>query len=268
MAKMFYTLEEAAEKLGRSQDEVKQLVQSGQLQEFRDRDRLMFKRDQVDLLAGGESIALTDDLEPISLASSGSGSAIALADDTKEGTGGGISIFDVTEEADPNSKTVVSSQATAPDFAMDPSNTGSGLLNLTREADDTGLGEDLLKDVYGQSEQGAPTPTGDLFESTGAASDVGAAAAPAVTMVAVTPIDGTWSGLAGGMALGMVIAIMAAMAVLVMALMGLGGGGSASGGAGSIFDTVAKNHMAIAGGLAGAIVLFGIIGMLIGKKTA
>ena len=52
MAKMFYTLEETAEKLGLSDEQVKGLASEGKLQQFRDRDKLMFKREQVDLLAG------------------------------------------------------------------------------------------------------------------------------------------------------------------------------------------------------------------------
>ena len=52
MAKMFYSIEEAAQRMGKSVDQVKKMASSGQLQEFRDRDRLMFKREQVDLLAG------------------------------------------------------------------------------------------------------------------------------------------------------------------------------------------------------------------------
>ena len=51
VAKLFYTLEEAVEKLGMTEDQVKELVASGKLGEYRDRDRLMFKVDQVDLLA-------------------------------------------------------------------------------------------------------------------------------------------------------------------------------------------------------------------------
>ena len=43
MAKMFYTLDEAAAKLGMSESDVQSLAESGQLQEFRDRDKLMFK---------------------------------------------------------------------------------------------------------------------------------------------------------------------------------------------------------------------------------
>ena len=39
MAKLFYTLDEASSKLGKSESEVKAMVSNGQLQEFRDRDR-------------------------------------------------------------------------------------------------------------------------------------------------------------------------------------------------------------------------------------
>ena len=84
MDKMFYSIEEAAQKLGKSVDAVKEMVSKGQLQEFRDRDRLMFKREQVDLLAGDSG-----ELEPLTLASSGSAPGLA---ESKESTG--ISIFE------------------------------------------------------------------------------------------------------------------------------------------------------------------------------
>ena len=51
MAKMFYTLAEAAEKLGVGESEVSPMASAGKLKQFRDRDKLMFKRDQVDNLA-------------------------------------------------------------------------------------------------------------------------------------------------------------------------------------------------------------------------
>src|SRR5213594_4444292 len=104
MAKMFYTLEEVAAKLKKTSDEVKAMAKSGQIQEFRDRDKLMFKVDQIDLLAGSdeESGEVHLDLEDVNQGSSvigltGSGidlkeeSAIGLAD-SREGTG--ISVFD------------------------------------------------------------------------------------------------------------------------------------------------------------------------------
>ena len=50
MAKMFYSLEEAAKRLGKTVDEVRIMSGKGVLTEFRDGDRLIFKVDQVDLL--------------------------------------------------------------------------------------------------------------------------------------------------------------------------------------------------------------------------
>ena len=52
MAKMFYNLEEAAAKLGKTEAEVRDMASLGQLTEFRDGDKLIFKVDQVDLVAG------------------------------------------------------------------------------------------------------------------------------------------------------------------------------------------------------------------------
>ena len=50
MAKMFYTLAEATEKLGCSEDEVRQLVKDGKLREFRDAGKINFKVSEIDAL--------------------------------------------------------------------------------------------------------------------------------------------------------------------------------------------------------------------------
>jgi excisionase family DNA binding protein len=50
MAGMFYSIQEVAEKLGKSEDEVRQLVKTGQLREFRDGPNLLFKVDEVSAL--------------------------------------------------------------------------------------------------------------------------------------------------------------------------------------------------------------------------
>ena len=61
MAKMFYTLEEVAEKLGKSEEDVREMARTGELQEFRDRDKLMFKVEQIDLLCfGGYEVEFGD----------------------------------------------------------------------------------------------------------------------------------------------------------------------------------------------------------------
>jgi excisionase family DNA binding protein len=274
MAKMFYTLDEAAKRLGKSEDQVKQMVSSGQLQEFRDRDRMMLKRDQVDLIAGdggGDDTSLGlgsgVDLEPISLASSGSqglgasGSGFALAGDAparKEASG--ISIFDDDlEVADPNAQTHVNAARNV-EFADKGGSGGSGLLEAAREADDTSLGADILGNVYGdQQDTMSATATdhgGALFESTGAeVADSGAVVAPMMTMES---FDGKGSGLAGGLALGMVITLAVAIAVAVFGLTGMSGG---------LMDTIAQNFWAVVGGLAAFTLICGIIGLVVGGKS-
>ena len=105
MAKMFYTIEEVCEKLAKSPDEVREMASSGQIQEFRDRDKLMFKVEQIDLLAGDEDtgevhLELEDTAghSGIGLTSSHTGDE-AVAESgpdmsTGTGTGTGISVFD------------------------------------------------------------------------------------------------------------------------------------------------------------------------------
>ena len=51
MAGMFYSLQEAAERLGLSEEDFKGLVEQGKLREFRDGPNLLFKVDEVETLA-------------------------------------------------------------------------------------------------------------------------------------------------------------------------------------------------------------------------
>ena len=76
MAKMFYTTEEAAQKLGVNGDQLKALISENKLREFRDGARVMFKVDQVDKLssdrkAGTASGTKAGSGGPIGLAESG-----------------------------------------------------------------------------------------------------------------------------------------------------------------------------------------------------
>ncbi|MEL7088816.1 MAG: hypothetical protein AAGL98_10325 [Planctomycetota bacterium] len=161
MAKMFYTLEEASERLGLEADAIKEMAASGKLQQFRDRDKLMFKREQIDQLAspgdsaeGGSSLGIPladagpDDTDAISLADS-MASGVGEPVDPKEGTG--ISVFDAgeVEPADPMAQTQVTQpQIDDEELALESVGSGSGLLDLTRESDDTSLGAELLDEIY------------------------------------------------------------------------------------------------------------------------
>jgi len=56
MAGMFYTLQEVAEKLNKTEEEIKEIVKKGKLREFRDGPNLLFKVDEVEALMSDTSI--------------------------------------------------------------------------------------------------------------------------------------------------------------------------------------------------------------------
>lgn len=268
MAKLFYSLEETCQKLGKSEDEVLELVDSNRLSKFVDGDKLIFKVDQVDLLAEGEdedaSIGFADD-SAIGLDSDDS--AIGFADD--EGPSGdakeqtGISIFDVdeTEEADAAAQTQITS---APSFgletAADPAASGSGLLDMTREADDTSLGADLLSDFdMGDGEgstvgEGVGAGGGALFEE--ASSSAGQ---PVAVMYAEETLEPGPSMAAMFASFGLFLVMAFAFALIV----------SITTGAGVVMDLIEGLDIAIlAGGMAGVVVVLAIIGFFVGKMTS
>lgn len=275
MAKMFYTLEEAAEKLAKTTDEVASMGKSGQIQEFRDRDRLMFKRQQIDLLAGGgdetETAASDAGEDPgmIGLADSGEGQAVELKDesvlgleDSRDSTG--IALFDADEleASDPSAVTHVSDTAVAPmEFSLDAGSSGSGLLDLTREEDDTSLGG-VLDEIYPSEDDAEMGGAGSgLFASDtddAAGAEAEAAAAGMVMPQVVEIYDGGWSGLGVGMSIGAVISLLLAAQVLL---------GSHANTLDSLTSTVAGNFPIVMGGLAGGTVLLGLIGYFVGRST-
>lgn len=264
MDKMFYSLDEAAAKLGKSAEDVRQMASRGQLQEFRDRDKLMFKREQVDLLAGGGEdgmIPLASDSGELSLSSSGTGMKLG---DSKESSA--ISIFEAesTDDADANAVTRVASGGAA-GFA-DPGKSGSGsggLLDLTKEADDTSLGAGLMEDVYAndtvaqQTAADIPGQSGEagaLFESPGTEPE----AATTAVLVAPEAYDGTWSGIAGGLAAGMAVALLLAAFAIIMGFTSTAGGGMVS--------VIGNNFMIFVAVAAGVPIVFALIGMMLGRR--
>jgi hypothetical protein len=283
MAKMFYSIEEAAQRLGKSAAEVQQMASSGQLQEFKDRDKLMFKREQVDLLAGGKGDSASfiplagnegssmglqlDDSGGGSKSGSKGGSGHIELDDPASKEKSGISIFDTegTEEGDPSAVTRIT-ETRGEDITLESVGSGSGLLDLTREADDTSLGADLLEDVYKPDEEGSggsqTQGASGLFETTAAPSDVAAAAAAAgmggIGMVAVEPYDGLWSGITGGAAL---VATLVVAVTLVTVLMGLMGADN------PIATLVGANVLMYVGIGVVLLLIAAGIGAFLGKRT-
>jgi hypothetical protein len=269
MAKMFYTLEEAAGKLGVSAEKVREMASSGQLQEFRDRDRLVFKVEQVNMLAGSDE---GDDSIPLA----DSGAEIALAvDDSRTGSGAagaegttkdksGISIFegDDSEDTDASAQTQITSSVGGITMG-DPGNSGSGLLDITKSGDDTSLNAGLLEDVYqggGRNDASADENSGGgLFENTGVASDVGVGAgSPAMAMMLAEPYDAAWSGIGGGVALGLTLVAGVMLSVVIVAAMGVSNF--------ALTTFLTGNVLMSAGIFAGLILVSTLIGFVLGRK--
>ncbi len=296
MAKMFYTLEEVCSKLEKHEDEVRAMVQSGQIQEFRDRDKLMFKVEQIDLLTGGEedtsdvhieldtmagatdipdesSIGLADSHVTTSLTDAGgsaSASGLGLADsresislsDSREGTG--VSVFDTDHGGDGDKTTV--GEAVEEELGLDAVGSGSGLLDLTRESDDTSLGAELLEEVYSSEENiEMPAHASGLFEAA-SVERPGQEVTPTVGSAAAVPMvieayDGAGSGLGVGMLIGAVAALVCVAIVIIV---------SFSGATSVLATKIASSDGSIwmwAGGLAGLTVILGGIGLFIGKAS-
>jgi len=276
MAKMFYTLEEAAERLEVSEDEVRQMVSDGKLQQFRDRDKLMFKREQVDTLSGRSKGESSGEGDSVSLDDTSAGDESSKEDD-REATG--ISVFDADEvdEADPMAQTQVTSASTDDDeLVLESVGSGSGLLDLTRESDDTSLGAELLEEIIPgggeDSDAGLETTpmSSNVFDT---APDVEPSAsglenlqsgdeaiggAP-VVVAAQEPSDPIGSGFSAGMLFGALVALFLG---LIMAMYAVFGTPSA------LTTAFAQSLPMYAGLLLIGSILLGIVGAVVGKVTA
>jgi hypothetical protein len=312
MAKIYYTNDEAMEKLGMTEDEIKSLVRDGKLREFRDAGKVHFKTEDIDKLAAAAppvsqsdasaesslpGLSLSDEtdmsadsgeitLEPVEdlSALSGSGSSIGLApesddassasdaglislEDSQGGasaevtlddstarsdirkddtiiTSTGVSVFDdeLESEADPAADTVLTASA-SDQVALEGIGSGSGLLDLTREADDTSLGAELLDEIL----PGGGETRMDEVESIDAgvaseSSDAGVVAeAPAGYRVASAPVvvDDPYAPAFTGI---MVVA------TIMLTLAGAVAGAFVQGAWPSYLQTIYANFMVVFGG--------------------
>ncbi len=128
---------------------------------------------------GGKALSGSDllDASSIDLAATGDEDMISFEDEGPDQTATGkekddtvvssvgVSVFDeedLDEDADPAAKTAMS--ATSGGTGLEGVGSGSGLLDLTREKDDTSLGAELLDEIYPGDESG--TGTVEMGEST------------------------------------------------------------------------------------------------------
>lgn len=180
MAGEYCSLEEVIEKLGKSEQEIKGLVSEGKLHEFRDGEKVLFKIAEVDALiseisqldtaAGASGVQLLpDDSGADSEPEAGLTAGINLGDLTGADTTVGTTGINVLGDTDDEYKLADDSQGETQiveseeaedlgsldgDLSMDSVGSGSGLLDLSLQADDTSLGA-VLDDILPAAGEGA-----------------------------------------------------------------------------------------------------------------
>lgn len=185
-------------------------------------------------------------------------------------SGDSISIFDNDDlelsGADPMAKTQVA-PSLEDQIALEGVGSGSGLLDLTRESDDTSLGAEVLDHI---DMDGIPTALSNQTPGAGAAdaeysepapAAIGVGQTPPTEVVEVAAVEGppdAMSGLFGGMAVGLAI-VMLVMSVVYAA--------ASSGVIPDMVKALSENVIALVAGGFFASVIFGIIGFVLNKSA-
>jgi hypothetical protein len=318
MAKLFYTLTETAEVLSKTEDEIREMAKSGKLEEMRDGESIMFKCNQVDLLAndapesgdidldidldgssvgmgladsgvdkpaggeitedipaGGSGYGMSDSGTSLGLGGSGagldlggsgfgfdlgdSGSGVSL-DLGDSGAASGIGAAFEGGEDDDSAETRVA-DALNEELSLEAVGSGSGLLDLTNESDDTSLGAELLDEVWEDGGSGGfDADASGLFETSETEQPTPVTAdAPMGLPVAMAEVyDGSWSGTGVGLLLGSLIALLAVSVMLVTSIMGVSP---------KLATMVTGDVMMWGGGFLGFAIFAGLVGMFIGKAS-
>jgi len=264
MAKIYCTKEEAIAKLGVSQDEFEKMVSDGKLRSYPDGARQVFKVADVEALAGGGSGGEVD-LKPVggdtvSLAEADAGKPAGKEDTVI--TAEGISIFDdedlEIETADPMAKTQIA-PSVEDQVLLEGIGSGSGLLDLTRESDDTSLGAEVLEHIDMEGAVGSDLTAGLEGETTAGA---GAGFAPRAEVAAAPPtyveaMDAS-SGFFSGLAVGLALLSLVIVSMTVAALMGR---------VPSYFESLQQRLLLFVFGALVVVAIFGIVGLLIGRSV-
>ena len=209
MAGMFYSLQEVTAKLKKTEKEIKGLVKEGKLREFRDGPNLLFKIDEVESLLSDTSVMAPKEspAEPeegeISLAREAAESGVegieVSGDETMATAGEGINVLGETDseyqladdtmgetkaatdevklEEDMLAETKAASdegllEEVEEDVSLDSFGSGSGLLDLSLQADDTSLGG-ILDEIYtAEGEEGQAAPEASAVEVAAGAEEI------------------------------------------------------------------------------------------------
>jgi len=264
--KMYYTEEEAAHRLGITAEELASYVRDDKLRVFQDGARKMFKTEEVDALAGpapGADESGEIELTPADTASDTTSlneadkvPAAATGKDDTVVTAEGISIFDdedlEIEDADPMAKTQIA-PTLEDQIALDGVGSGSGLLDLTRESDDTSLGAEVLEHI--NMEEGVPS---DLMPDQ-LSGEEPYVPQPQPTMPAaptfVEQADPV-SGLFGGMIVAAAVVMVVLVPVVLAAMLGM---------LPAFVETMKNNMAMVLVGAVALVVVAAIVGLMMGK---
>ncbi|HOQ05659.1 MAG TPA: hypothetical protein PKY88_10655 [Anaerohalosphaeraceae bacterium] len=279
MAGKYYTLQEVMEKLGKSEEQVKALVKEGTLRQYLDKGQPLFDQTQVDALAADQQglldltaagtdfdlkleetaeIKLLPDEEetpeaPKKESEGGFGLSMAgeenLSSEDTRATSMGINVLDESDEgyklaADTKGETRAGEleeiESLDADANLESVGSGSGLLDLSLQADDTSLGA-VLDDILPAAAEGAAevpaaeeplklaeeAPLEEMPEEPKAPQAVSAAeptgleaapveAGPAAQLVALAPVDPATAAYG--------LAMLVPFASLIIAAIALGAG--------------------------------------------
>jgi hypothetical protein len=185
-----YTQDEAMKKLALGKEDLANLVREGKLREFRVEGKTTYKTAEIDalaaelnpLVASGMDESSSDgssesaiELLPVDATDGGTdaisleetGEHLAPTSRSKEDTvitPAGVSVFDEDElagmDADPMAKTQIAPSVT--DELSIEGGGGSGLMDMTRESDDTSLGAELLDEIYSGDETQPDKPSPEV----------------------------------------------------------------------------------------------------------
>ena len=223
MAKMYYSEEEAAERLGIDQQELTNLVEQDKLKVYADGARKVYRVDEVDALVGPA------EAEEVELAPAGAeDEAVMLAEADKPITPGkedtvitsdGISIFDdedlEIESADPMAKTAIG-PSVEDQISLEGVGSGSGLLDLTRESDDTSLGAEVLDHIDAEagisSSASMEVPVEEPYAEPEAGVEI------PIAVEEIDPASGAFAGLIVAGALVMLVTSAVALAAMTGAV--------------------------------------------------
>jgi excisionase family DNA binding protein len=162
MAGMFYSLKEAAQKLGIAEDQVKQLAKDGKLREFRDGSKLLFKIDEVNALVT-EGVDLGAG-EPELPAEEPAAEALEDAAATDLGAPVEEDIFKLDEEATPAAKAAEGNEASDSDLVPELEEFQAPEIEVEQPATSESTTEEDLLLAEGLAEPAAEEPEEPLLE--------------------------------------------------------------------------------------------------------